>query len=220
MIIKLLVSGIETIFLAVPPLVIIVLVFILVWFVANRGLAIGTAIGLFLIQNMQLWEASIETLALILASTALALVMGIPLGILTARSDFAHKLMMPLLDFMQTMPAFVYLIPAVLFFGLGQASGLFATVIFAMPPTIRLTGLGIRQVAAELVEAADAFGSTEWQKLVGIHKAPGPAYYYGRCQPMHHAFSIYGRHCGHDWGWWSGHRGAGRSFQNRHCQRV
>ncbi len=168
MVIKLLVSGIETIFLAVPPLIIIVLVFILVWFVANRGLAIGTAIGLFLIQNMQLWEASIETLALILASTALALVMGIPLGILTARSDFAHKLMMPLLDFMQTMPAFVYLIPAVLFFGLGQVPGLFATVIFAMPPTIRLTGLGIRQVPAELVEAADAFGSTEWQKLVRI----------------------------------------------------
>jgi glycine betaine/proline transport system permease protein len=167
-IIKSIVSGIETAFLAVHPLVIMIMAFILVWFVANRKTAIGTAIGLYLIYNMQLWESSIETLALVLAAASLALMMGIPLGILTARSGLVHRIIMPLLDFMQTMPAFVYLIPAVLFFGLGQAPGLFATVVFAMPPTIRLTGLGIRQVPVELIEASDAFGSTEWQKLAKV----------------------------------------------------
>jgi glycine betaine/proline transport system permease protein len=168
LIIEVLVTGIETVFLTVHPLIIIALVFILFWFIANRKIAIGTAIGLYLIYNMQLWKPSIETLALVLAAAALALLMGIPLGILTARSNLIHKIIMPLLDFMQTMPAFVYLIPAVLFFGLGQVPGLFATVVFAMPPTIRLTGLGIRQVPVELVEATDAFGSTEWQKLIKV----------------------------------------------------
>lgn len=168
LIIEVLVTGIETVFLTVHPLIIIALVFILFWFIANRKIAIGTAIGLYLIYNMQLWKPSIETLALVLAAAALALLLGIPLGILTARSNLAHKIIMPLLDFMQTMPAFVYLIPAVLFFGLGQVPGLFATVVFAMPPTIRLTGLGIRQVPVELVEATDAFGSTEWQKLFKV----------------------------------------------------
>jgi len=168
LILRVLVTGIETVFLAVHPLIIIALVFILFWFIANRKIAIGTAIGLYLIYNMQLWESSIETLALVLAAASLALMMGIPLGILTARSGLVHRIIMPLLDFMQTMPAFVYLIPAVLFFGLGQAPGLFATVVFAMPPTIRLTGLGIRQVPVELIEASDAFGSTEWQKLAKV----------------------------------------------------
>jgi glycine betaine/proline transport system permease protein len=168
LIIKILVSGIETVFLAVHPLIVIFLVFILIWFVSNRKIAVGTAIGLYLIYNMQLWKPSIETLSLVLAAAALALLIGIPLGILTARSDLAHRIIMPLLDFMQTMPAFVYLIPAVLFFGLGQVPGLFATVVFAMPPTIRLTGLGIRQVPTQLVEASNAFGSTEWQKLTKV----------------------------------------------------
>lgn len=168
LIIEVLVTGIETVFLSVHPLIIIALVFILFWFIANRKIAVGTAIGLYLIYNMQLWKPSIETLALVLAAAALALLLGIPLGILTARSNLIHKIIMPLLDFMQTMPAFVYLIPAVLFFGLGQVPGLFATVVFAMPPTIRLTGLGIRQVPVELVEATDAFGSTEWQKLIKV----------------------------------------------------
>lgn len=168
LIIRVLVTSIETVFLSVHPLIIIALVFILFWFIANRKIAVGTAIGLYLIYNMQLWKPSIETLALVLAAAALALLLGIPLGILTARSNLIHKIIMPLLDFMQTMPAFVYLIPAVLFFGLGQVPGLFATVVFAMPPTIRLTGLGIRQVPVELVEATDAFGSTEWQKLIKV----------------------------------------------------
>lgn len=162
------VAGIEGVLLAVPPLVILVLAFVLVWFIANRKTALGTAVGLYLIYNMQLWKPAVETLALVLAAAVLALLVGIPIGILTARSDLVHRMTMPVLDFMQTMPPFVYLIPAVLFFGLGRVPGLIATVVFAMPPSIRLTGLGIRQVPVELVEAAEAFGSTDWQKLAKV----------------------------------------------------
>lgn len=162
------VTVIEQATLSVHPIVVVILVFALVWFLTNWKTALGTAVGLYLIYNMELWKASVETLALVLVATVLALLMGVPLGILTTRSNLAHRITMPVLDFMQTMPSFVYLIPAVLFFGLGQVPGLIATVVFAMPPCIRLTGLGIRQVPAELVEAATAFGSTEWQKLTKV----------------------------------------------------
>lgn len=162
------INFIELAILSVHPLLVVLLVFALVWFIANWKTALGTAVGLYLIYNMELWKASVETLALVLVATALALLIGVPLGILTTRSNLVHRITMPVLDFMQTMPSFVYLIPAVLFFGLGQVPGLIATVVFAMPPSIRLTGLGIRQVPAELVEAATAFGSTEWQKLIKV----------------------------------------------------
>ena len=99
---------------------------------------------------MGFWEETMQTLALVLSSTCLALLLGVPLGIWTANSDRCNKIMRPVLDFMQTMPAFVYLIPAVLFFGLGTVPGAFATIIFAMPPVVRLTGLGIRQVPKNL----------------------------------------------------------------------
>lgn len=109
-----------------------------------------------------------ETLSLVISSAFLALVIGIPLGILAAKSDFFFNVLKPILDLMQTMPSFVYLIPALIFFGLGNVPGMIATLVFAMPPTIRLTNLGIRQVPRELKEVADAFGSTPWQKLVKV----------------------------------------------------
>ena len=109
-----------------------------------------------------------RTLAMVLVSTFIAISFGIPLGILAALNKVCHRIIMPILDFMQTMPAFVYLIPAIAFFGLGLTAGIFATVIFAMPPAIRLTDLGIRQVPVELVECADAFGSTWQQRLVKL----------------------------------------------------
>ncbi len=165
---KNIIVGIENIILLVHPLVIIILVFVLVWFIANRKTALGAAVGLYLIYNMRLWNPAVETLALVLASAVLALLVGVPIGILTARSDLVHRITMPVLDFMQTMPPFVYLIPAVFFFGLGHVPGLVATVVFAMPPCIRLTGLGIRQVPVELIEASEAFGATEWQKLTRV----------------------------------------------------
>ncbi len=106
-----------------------------------------------------------ETTALVLAATVISVIVGVPIGILCGKSDGARNIVTPVLDFMQTMPSFVYLIPAVIFFSLGTVPGVIASVVFSMPPTIRLTSLGIRQVPKELVEASDAFGSTSAQKL-------------------------------------------------------
>lgn len=131
----------------------------------GKRMALGTMLGLFFLDNLQLWEPTIETLVLVLIATFVAVAIGIPLGILAAIYDGAHRVIMPLLDLMQTMPAFVYLIPAIPFFGLGPVAAIFSTVIFAMPPAIRLTSLGIRQVPADLVEAADAYGCDRRQKL-------------------------------------------------------
>jgi glycine betaine/proline transport system permease protein len=148
-----------------PPWVMIILIAIMGWRVAGRHVGIMSALGLLLLWNLRLWEPTMETLTLVLVATTLAISVGIPLGILAAISQIAYRIIMPILDFMQTMPAFVYLIPAIPFFGLGVVSAIFATVVFAMPPSIRLTCLGVRQVPKELLEAADAFGSTKTQKL-------------------------------------------------------
>jgi glycine betaine/proline transport system permease protein len=117
---------------------------------------------------MELWTGTMESLSLVLASTVIAVVIGIPLGIAMARSDTVASIVRPVLDLMQTMPAFVYLIPAAMFFGLGAVPGTIATVIFAMPPVVRLTNLGIRQVHAEFVEAGLAFGCTSRQLLFKV----------------------------------------------------
>jgi glycine betaine/proline transport system permease protein len=117
---------------------------------------------------MGVWSGTMESLSLVLASTIIAVVIGIPLGIAMARSDAVASVVRPVLDLMQTMPAFVYLIPAAMFFGLGAVPGTIATVIFAMPPVVRLTNLGIRQVHAEFVEAGLAFGCTSRQLLFKV----------------------------------------------------
>ncbi len=109
-----------------------------------------------------------QTLTLVLTSSLIALVIGVPLGIWMAKSKVFAVINKPILDFMQTMPAFVYLIPAVAFFGIGMVPGVIASVIFAMPPTVRMTNLGIRQVPNDLIEAADSYGSTGWQKLFKV----------------------------------------------------
>lgn len=167
-VIQLIVGNLAWALITTPPWVIILLSIPLVWFLTNWKTAIGTSLGLLLIYDLRIWEPSMNTLAMVISATIVALIIGIPLGILSARSDNAHRVIMPVLDFMQTMPPFVYLIPAVLFFGTGAVPGLIATVVFAMPPAIRLTGLGIRQVPIELVEAAEAFGATPFQKLVKV----------------------------------------------------
>ncbi|MEY8751936.1 ABC transporter permease [Alkalicoccobacillus gibsonii] len=132
------------------------------------GLALFVLIGLLLIDNLQYWSQMIDTLSLVLTAGLISIIIGIPLGIWMAKSSIVESIFKPILDFMQTMPAFVYLIPAVAFFGIGMVPGVVASVIFAMPPTVRLTNLGIRQVSTELVEAADAFGSTGSQKLFKV----------------------------------------------------
>ena len=121
--------------------------------------------GLLFIWNMGYWRDMTQTLTLVLTSCVIVHFFGIPLGIWMAKNKTVKAIVQPILDFMQTMPAFVYLIPAVAFFGIGTVPGVIASVIFAMPPTVRMTDLGIRQVPADLIEAADSYGSTAWQKL-------------------------------------------------------
>ncbi len=151
--------------LSLPVLVVIFFLAALTWFFSTRKIALGTFLGLCLIWNLGLWEATVSTLALVLISTCFTVIVGIPIGIIGALSNGVRKVIMPVLDFMQTMPAFVYLIPAIPFFGLGPVSAIFTTMVFAMPPAIRMTCLGIQQVPESLIEAADAFGSTTSQKL-------------------------------------------------------
>ncbi len=148
------------------PIVLILLITALAYYLTKSyGLGVFTLLGLLLIWNMGLWDPTVSTLALVLISTLFAIIIGVPLGILASISTISYRIIMPILDFMQTMPAFVYLIPAIPFFGLGPVAAIFSTVIFSMPPAIRLTCLGIKQVPSELVEAADAFGSSKAQKL-------------------------------------------------------
>jgi len=148
-----------------PWFVIIIIFALLAWRAKGWRLALGTMIGLSIIYNLELWLPFLDTLILVLIASLVSLLIGIPLGILAARSDRFHRVLSPGLDFMQTMPSFVYLIPALMFFSLGTVSAVFATVIFSMPPVIRLTDLGIRQVPEDLVEVGEAFGSSPSQML-------------------------------------------------------
>lgn len=162
------INGFQHILNAVPFYVSIALLVALAWFKSGKGTSLFTLLGLLLIYFMGYWSETMDTLALVLSSTFIALIVGIPLGIWSGNSNRAESALRPILDFMQTMPAFVYLIPAVLFFGLGVVPGAFATVIFAMPPVVRLTNLGIRQVPKDIVEATQSFGATQRQLLFKV----------------------------------------------------
>lgn len=138
----------------------------LAWWISRRkGVALFTLLGLTLMWNLGLWEATMQTLVQVILATAITVIIGLPIGVIAAIARPIEAIVRPILDFMQTLPAFVYLIPAISFFSLGTTPAIFATVIFAMPPCIRLTVLGIQGVPKDLVEAADAFGSTAMQKL-------------------------------------------------------
>lgn len=174
----------QNILSSIPPPALILLVAILSFALKFRGrsqkkspykrflesidLPVLCVAGLLLIWDLDLWDHSMETLALVIVSTIVSLVIGIPIGIIASHSDRFNQVIRIFLDFMQTMPSFVYLIPAVIFFGLGNVPGVIATVVFAMPPTIRLTNLGIRQIPKELIEVSDAFGATMAQKLIKV----------------------------------------------------
>lgn len=151
-----------------PPWALILILAALIWYFSGWKVSVFTLVGLALTWSLDLWEPMIQTLTMVVLATLIAVVIGLPLGILAALSRIARRITMPVLDFMQTMPAFVYLIPAIPFFGLGPVAAIFSTVIFAMPPAIRLTCLGIDQVDPELIEAADAFGSGKVQKLFKV----------------------------------------------------
>ncbi|UNP78881.1 proline/glycine betaine ABC transporter permease [Bacillus nitratireducens] len=153
----------------IPAILMIILLCFLIWYTTRKlSLVIFTLIGLLFILNINYWAQTMQTLALVLTSVIISIIIGIPIGILASQNERFSKFLKPTLDFMQTMPAFVYLIPAITFFGVGVVPGIIASVIFAMPPTIRFTDLGIRQVPEDLIEAANAFGSTASQKLFKV----------------------------------------------------
>jgi glycine betaine/proline transport system permease protein len=138
-----------------------------VWRVGFK-FALFTVVSFFVIYNTGFWDQTIVTLGLTISSTLISLALGIPVGVWAAKSKRVAMVVRPILDLMQTMPAFVYLIPAAMMFGLGRVPGILSTVIFAMPPAVRLTALGIRQVNNEIVEAGQAFGCTGWQLLYKV----------------------------------------------------
>ncbi len=167
-IIKFILLGITEGLMSVHWLVIIIAAFLLALWIKNWKTGIFVSVALFLLGSMNLWEEAISTLALASTAVVISVIIGVPLGIMAARNDIFNSLLRPVLDFMQTMPAFVYLVPAIMFFGIGRVPAVMATVIFASPPTIRLTNLGIRQVSKEVKEAARACGSTRRQLLIKV----------------------------------------------------
>lgn len=161
-------NGASDLLLAAPSLVVIAIIGLLAWQFTSRTLAIGTVLALLLVAMLGVWPEAMITLSLVLTSLAFCLAIGLPLGIFLASSDRAQNILRPLLDAMQTTPAFVYLVPVVMLFGIGNAPGVIVTIIFALPPLVRLTNLGIRQVRPDLIEAARAYGASPWQLLTRV----------------------------------------------------
>lgn len=164
-----LVSSINTVLDYIPWFVLILLVIIATWRITGKiGKGILYGALLFIVGAAGLWSLMNETLSIIIASVIISLLLGFPLGILVSTSDRLDRMMRPVLDTMQTMPVFVYLIPAMLFFNLGKPPAIIATTVYAIAPMIRLTNLGIRQIEKEVVEASLAFGSTKMQSLIKV----------------------------------------------------
>lgn len=158
-------SGVEQGLLALPWPVLTLLMALIAWQFSGRGLALGSALSLTAVAALGIWDEAMVTLALVLTSLAFCVLIGLPLGILLASSDRAQRWMRPVLDAMQTTPAFVYLVPVVMLFGIGNVPGVIVTIVFALPPLVRLTNLGIRQVRPDLIEASRAYGASPWQLL-------------------------------------------------------
>ncbi|MFQ5814269.1 MAG: ABC transporter permease [Anaerolineae bacterium] len=166
--IKQLLAWLKIGLLWLPWPVLIATVTLLAWRMAGLRAAIFSVVSLLALGFVGLWPSAMETLALMFTSVTISIVIGIPIGIVAARSDAVDATLRPMLDGMQTMPSFVYLVPAISFFGLGNVPAVIATIIYAVPPAIRLTNLGIRQVSSETVEAAQAFGATPLQLLFKV----------------------------------------------------
>jgi len=158
-------DGVEKLLTGAPMPFLVALVGLLAWQFAGRGIAIGAVVSLLLVHLLGIWPEAMVTLALVLTSLAFCIAIGLPLGIVLAASDRAQRLTRPFLDAMQTTPAFVYLVPVVMLFGIGNVPGVVVTIVFALPPLVRLTNLGLRQVRPDLIEAARAYGASPWQML-------------------------------------------------------
>jgi ABC-type proline/glycine betaine transport system permease subunit len=163
-----LLNPLEFVLTSVPAFIILLIVTVAGYVLGKLRLAFFIAIALMVIGMMGYWPETMVTLSLVLTATFFSLIIGVPLGILKAHNKIAMHILDPVLDFMQTMPLFVYLIPAVLFFSIGNVPGIVSTFIFATPPAVRLTSLGIEQVSKELKEAAHAFGASPWQFLTKV----------------------------------------------------
>ncbi|NMM37643.1 MAG: glycine betaine/L-proline ABC transporter permease ProW [Glaciimonas sp.] len=161
-------TWVEALLQSVPSLAMVALFGLVAWQFAGRAVALGTVISLLVVVMLGIWPEAMVTLSLVLTSLVFCLVVGLPLGILLASSNRAQRIMRPLLDAMQTTPAFVYLVPVVMLFGIGNVPGVIVTIIFALPPLVRLTNLGIRQVRPDLIEAARAYGASPWQLLLKV----------------------------------------------------
>jgi glycine betaine/proline transport system permease protein len=167
-VIDIVIGSLEFALLTPPALLMVAILSVIAFLLAGWRVALFTVLGLLFVISLDLWEAAMQTLALVLAATVVALAIGIPIGIVAAKSAAIEGVIRPVLDVAQTMPAFVYLVPIVVLLGIGAGPALIATVIFAMPPGVRLTMLGIQQVPKETVEAAQAFGATPWQTLFKV----------------------------------------------------
>lgn len=161
-------TFIQDVLLGVPWWIWILLIFLSGWWLRKLSIGILFAVLLFTIGCFGLWEQMMQTLSIVLTAVMISLILGIPIGIFMAYSKKFEWIMKPILDAMQTMPSFVYLIPAMMFFGLGMVPGVFATLIYAIPPIIRLTNLAIRGVSKEMIEAAQSFGTPRWKLLTKI----------------------------------------------------
>jgi len=161
-------NGLDSSLNAVHPLLIIAVIGMIAWKFSGVRLAIFSVLAMLFTGLLGLWQESMTTLAMVLSSVLVCTIVGIPLGIVAGRSDRFDAGLRPVLDAMQTTPAFVYLVPIVMLFSVGNVAGVLATIIFSLPPIIRLTSLGIRQVHPELVEAAQAFGATRGQVLIKV----------------------------------------------------
>lgn len=161
-------NGFDSFLMWLPPELIAIVITIIAWRTAGKGLAIFSLIGLLYLGSVDIWEAAMQTLAVVLTATVFSIVVGVPVGIWCAKSDRVDRVVRPILDFMQTLPSFVYLIPTILLFGIGGVPAVISTFVFATPPAVRLTNLGIRQVPGDVVEAAKAFGSTSSQMLLKV----------------------------------------------------
>lgn len=161
-------KSIESFLLFLNPYVLILFFVLLALQFSSKKMALGTLVSFFIIGFIGAWEEAMVTLALVITAVVFSLIIGIPLGIWSAKSDTANKIVRPILDAMQTTPAFVYLIPIVMLFGIGNVPGVIVTIIFALPPLIRLTNLGIRQVPEDLIEASRSFGASSMQMLFKV----------------------------------------------------
>jgi glycine betaine/proline transport system permease protein len=161
-------SWVEGLLTSVPSLAMIALMGVLAWQFAGRLIAVGAVVSLLVVAMLGIWPEAMVTLSLVLTSLVFCIVIGLPLGIILASSDQAQRVMRPFLDAMQTTPAFVYLVPVVMLFGIGNVPGVIVTIVFALPPLVRLTNLGIRQVRPDLIEAARAYGASPMQMLLKV----------------------------------------------------